>query len=149
MDRLKTSEGFPYYPRYARARVTPITGKVFRGLQTARVEGEPAGCAWPWGESGGEALAYADRQRPTRENKRPGGLLCPFPGDPKKDRACLRRPSNRGQVVASIEPDQAWSGMSRVRLPDEHLSDMVNLSRANDAAASLALPKLNRSQEAS
>jgi hypothetical protein len=38
--------------------------------------------------------------------------------------------------------------MWRVRLPDGHVTDMVNLSRAKDAAASLALAALNRRQEA-
>jgi len=33
--------------------------------------------------------------------------------------------------------------MYRVRLPDGHLTDMVNLSRAKDAAACLALANLN------
>ena len=35
-----------------------------------------------------------------------------------------------------------------VRMPDGHLTDMLNLSRAKDAAASLALAVLNRHQEA-
>jgi hypothetical protein len=38
--------------------------------------------------------------------------------------------------------------MWRVRLPDGHLTDMVNLSRAKDAAASHALATLNQRQEA-
>jgi hypothetical protein len=34
MSGLKTSEGFYYYRRHARACVTYIMGKAFRGLQT-------------------------------------------------------------------------------------------------------------------
>ena len=60
----------------------------------------------------------------------------------------LRLLSNRGVVLASIEPDQTWPGMWRVRLPGGYLTDMVNLSRAKDAAASLALGVLNRHREA-
>jgi hypothetical protein len=41
-----------------------------------------------------------------------------------------------GRVVAVIEPDGKYSGMWRVRTRDGVLSDMVNLSRAKDAAAS-------------
>ena len=55
----------------------------------------------------------------------------------------LRLLSNRG-ALASIEPDQIWPGMWRVRLPDGYLTDMVNLSRTKDAAASLALSVLNQ-----
>ena len=51
-------------------------------------------------------------------------------------------------MLASIEPDKIWPGMWRVRLPDGHLTDMVNLSRVKDAAASLGLSALNRRQEA-
>ena len=32
-------------------------------------------------------------------------------------------------------PDETYPDMHRVRWPDDSLSDMVNLSRANDAAA--------------
>jgi hypothetical protein len=60
----------------------------------------------------------------------------------------LRLFSRSGRVLASLEPDETWPGMWRVRLPDGHFTDMVNLSRAKDAAASLALGVLNRHQEA-
>lgn len=55
----------------------------------------------------------------------------------------LRLFSRRGRMLASIEPDQTCSGMWRVRLPDGSLTDIVNLSRARDAVASLALGALN------
>jgi hypothetical protein len=64
------------------------------------------------------------------------------------DRKQLRLLSNRGVVLATIEPDKTWPGMWRVRLPDGHLTDMLNLSRAKDAAASLMLTVLNRRREA-
>ena len=60
----------------------------------------------------------------------------------------LRLFSRRGRVLATIEPDLTWPGMWRVRLPDGHLTDMVNLSRAKDAAASLAVGVLNQYREA-
>jgi hypothetical protein len=46
------------------------------------------------------------------------------------------------RVVASVEPDAKWPGMYRVRLPNGHLTDMVNLTRTPDAARSLALKAL-------
>jgi hypothetical protein len=48
----------------------------------------------------------------------------------------------RGRVVATVEPDSKWPGMYRVRCGGK-LSDMVNLTRAKDAARSLALMELN------
>lgn len=48
-----------------------------------------------------------------------------------------------GRLLATVEPDSKWPEMYRVRLPDGHLTDMVNLSRAKDAAACLALANLN------
>ena len=44
----------------------------------------------------------------------------------------------RGRLVANIVPDQQWPGMWRVQLPNGHLSDIVNRSRAKDAALTLA-----------
>jgi hypothetical protein len=49
----------------------------------------------------------------------------------------------RKRPLALIEPDAEWEGMYRVRLPDGRLSDMVNLTRAKDAALSIALQALN------
>ena len=98
--------------------------------------------------------------RQTRKEKRISGLLRPFLACPKKDRLMydrqdliwdgkqLRLLSNRGVVFATIEPDQTCPGLWRVRLPGGHLTDTVNLSRAKDAAASLALAILNRHREA-
>ena len=60
----------------------------------------------------------------------------------------LRPLSGRGRPLAFIEPDKTWPGMWRVRLVDGWLTEMANLSRAKDAAASHALAKLNRRQEA-
>jgi hypothetical protein len=44
----------------------------------------------------------------------------------------------RGRLVAKIVPDRQWPGMWRVQLPNGYLSDMVNRSRAKDAALTLA-----------
>jgi hypothetical protein len=60
----------------------------------------------------------------------------------------VRLSLSHGVVLASIEPDQTWPGMWRVLLSDGYVTDMVNLSRAKDAAASLALGVLNRHREA-
>jgi hypothetical protein len=60
----------------------------------------------------------------------------------------LRLHSIRGRVLAAIEPDREWPGMWRVRMPDGHLNDMLNLPRAKDAAASLTLTVLNKHREA-
>jgi hypothetical protein len=48
-----------------------------------------------------------------------------------------------GRLLATVEPDPKWPKMYRVRLPNGHLTDMVNLSRAKDAAMSLAMAVLN------
>jgi hypothetical protein len=49
----------------------------------------------------------------------------------------------RSRVVATIEPDADWPKLYRVRLPNGHLTDMVNRTRAKDAARCLALSILN------
>jgi len=46
------------------------------------------------------------------------------------------------RVVASIVADSKYPQMWRVRLPSGHLTDIVNLTRAKDAARSLALKAL-------
>ena len=38
------------------------------------------------------------------------------------------------KVLAEVIPDNEYAGMWRIRWPDGQLSDMVNLSRAKDAA---------------
>jgi hypothetical protein len=48
-----------------------------------------------------------------------------------------------GRLLATVEPDGTWVGMFRVRLPDDRVTDMVNLTRAKDAAIALALADLN------
>jgi hypothetical protein len=42
-----------------------------------------------------------------------------------------------------VVADATYPGMWRIRLPDDRLSDMVNLERAKDAALSVALGALN------
>jgi hypothetical protein len=51
-----------------------------------------------------------------------------------------------GRVLATIVPDAEWSGLWRVRIGGR-LSDMVNRTRAKDAAQHAALAALNRQQE--
>ena len=53
-----------------------------------------------------------------------------------------------GRLLATVEPDRHWAGMYRVRFRDGHLTDIVNLSRAKDAAVSLALADLNTARGA-
>jgi hypothetical protein len=60
----------------------------------------------------------------------------------------LRLFSGRGFVLASIEPDRIWPGTWRIRLADGYLTTLVNLSRAKDAASSLASTALNGRQMA-
>jgi hypothetical protein len=48
-----------------------------------------------------------------------------------------RRPQAHGQAVAAIVRDADWPNMWRVRLANGHVSDMVNLTRAKDAARAL------------
>jgi hypothetical protein len=46
-------------------------------------------------------------------------------------------------TVVSIVPDQTYAGMWRIAHPDGRLSDMVNRTRAKDAAVTIALGILN------
>ena len=43
-----------------------------------------------------------------------------------------------GRLLATVKPDKDWPGLWRVHLPKGHVTDMVNLIRAKDAALSLA-----------
>jgi hypothetical protein len=47
-----------------------------------------------------------------------------------------------GRILAVVVPDDKWPDMYRVRIPGRDISDMANLSRAKDAAISLALAEL-------
>jgi hypothetical protein len=60
----------------------------------------------------------------------------------------LRLRSGIGRLLATVEPDSDWPRMYRVRLPSGHITDMVNLTRARDAAQVLALQSLNAAQAA-
>jgi len=53
-----------------------------------------------------------------------------------------------GRLLATVEDDAEWAGMYRVRLASGYLTDMVNLTRAKDAAISLVLTKLNSQETA-
>ena len=52
----------------------------------------------------------------------------------------------RNAPSAEIVPDGQWPDMWRVKRPDGSVTDMVNLSRARDAAKAILLTALN-SQE--
>jgi hypothetical protein len=39
--------------------------------------------------------------------------------------------------LATVDPDNRWPGMWRIAWPDGRITDMVNLSRAKDAAEAL------------
>jgi hypothetical protein len=89
------------------------------------------------------------------EMNAPAGPLSPFLRPPKsghcfgRNELCwdghkLRLGPKTGPVLATIEPDAKWPDMYRVRLPNGHLTDMVNISRARDAAVCLALAELNK-----
>jgi hypothetical protein len=54
----------------------------------------------------------------------------------------LRLYSRRGRILATVKPDAEWPDLWRVYLPDGHITDMVNLTRAKDAAVSLVLGAL-------
>ena len=49
-------------------------------------------------------------------------------------------------VLLHVVPDARWPGMWRIRRHDGRLSDMLNISRAKDAARSIALAELNRQE---
>jgi hypothetical protein len=49
----------------------------------------------------------------------------------------------KGRALVSIEPDVQWPAMWRARYPDGRVTDMVNRTRAKDAARSIALGMLN------
>jgi hypothetical protein len=51
--------------------------------------------------------------------------------------------NERPECTAQARLDPDWDGMWRVRMPNGNVSDMVNLTRAKDAAQSIALASLN------
>ena len=59
------------------------------------------------------------------------------------NKLCLGK---REWAIVSIAQDEKYPTMWRIRSPDGRLSDMVNLTRARDAARSVALSILNGSR---
>jgi hypothetical protein len=55
---------------------------------------------------------------------------------------CLYYRLHHGAIV-TVEPDRTYPGLFRVRLPDGDLSEILNLSRAKDAAIAAVLHHLN------
>jgi hypothetical protein len=62
----------------------------------------------------------------------------------KNDRLMVGRRWSGARIV----PDLVWPKMWRVEFPAGRLSDMVNRTRAKDAAAALVLTDLNRQETA-
>jgi hypothetical protein len=58
------------------------------------------------------------------------------------DRLLLCHGSRRNPFV-TVEPELKYTGMYHIRFPAGGLSDMVNLTRAKDAALAFALQALN------
>jgi hypothetical protein len=58
------------------------------------------------------------------------------------DRLLLCHGSRRNPLV-TVEPESKYTGMYRIRFPAGGLSDIVNLTRAKDAALAFALQALN------
>jgi len=59
------------------------------------------------------------------------------------DKRLFLHHGNNPNPLVTIEPDSNYPGMYRLRFPEGGLSDMVNLTRAKDAAMTLALQALN------
>jgi hypothetical protein len=57
-------------------------------------------------------------------------------------RLCLFHGASRRPLV-SIKPDSKYPSLFRIRYPNGELSEMVNLSRAKEAASAFALRSLN------
>src|SRR5215831_7000547 len=53
----------------------------------------------------------------------------------------------RGRGLLDVVPDGTYPGMWRIQTPDGRRSDMVNLTRAKDAAVSVALAIHNRQKQ--
>ena len=53
------------------------------------------------------------------------------------------RSGDRAGLCVEVVADKIYPGMFRVRLPDGELTDMVNRTRARDAAAAILLGILN------
>jgi hypothetical protein len=54
-----------------------------------------------------------------------------------------------GQVIARVVPDATWPKVYRVVLPGGSISDLVNLTRAEDAAFTLATAEKTTGQDPS
>ena len=63
-------------------------------------------------------------------------MLAPTPHEIKSQAYALHYGSTR-TPIALVVPDSVYSGMYRIRWPSGELSDMVNLSRAKDAAMAI------------
>lgn len=53
----------------------------------------------------------------------------------------------RGRALLEVVPDKTYAGMWRIQTPDGRLSDMANLTRAKDAALSIAVRTVNSQKQ--
>ena len=100
--------------------------------------------------------ANGARQAYSTTSENPANSLTAFPSQRRRarrpGRVWSRKDLNwQGNVLragrvelAEIEPDDLWPGLWRVITPSG-VSDLVNLSRARDAAVALSLAALNKS----
>jgi hypothetical protein len=73
----------------------------------------------------------------------------PFTASPTRRPSFSLHYQRAGKPLAHVVPDRVWPGMYRARYADGSLSDMVNLTRAKDAAVAVCASKLgihNRSR---
>jgi hypothetical protein len=83
--------------------------------------------------------------QPSGQKSRPRASYGPTGAPYRRDR--LRWDGDRlllgsGRLVAMVEVDAEYSTLWRVWLPDGHVSDMANRTRAKDAAETIALAVL-------
>src|SRR2546429_6231109 len=98
---------------------------------------------------GAACRVSAHRRIPARANRKLCGAFVSVTGmaatQPPSATASvtLRTPIARRSkpLPFNIVPDAKYAGMYRIRLPDGRLTDMVNLTRAKDAASALLATK--------
>jgi hypothetical protein len=126
------------------------------GLMIVRSEAKRARRSWreakrKWHEIEAVAVEIPKRRSDTPPNwwsragptHRKGLKPTPYQETDKRGVRLLLFHGSDQNPLAIIEPDAKYFRLYRIRYPDGHLSDMVNLTRAKDAACSFALRSLN------
>ena len=105
-----------------------------------------------------QTLPYPTPTSRSRDVDRPATLSTSLPSSKKRkvivgrDRLTWRHTTDhrlllchgsRPNPLVTVEPDSKYAGMYRIRFLDGGLSDMVNLTRAKDAALAFVLQALN------